>query len=265
MSVFDEMGKYWAEIADKGPIENQIQFIKKTFPKTGLILDLSCGTGRHLIRLSEEGYDVVGLDISSNLLKIAKSRWSGAQLVRGDMRFLPFKPETFSAGISMDNSFGYLPSEADDLQSLNELREKINHGGLFNIDVFNRDRLIIKYKTNRLINLKWALLPTLFKHNRIAKVMLSLFFSWKEYPSFCLLQKRTVDADGKRLQDLWVIRDKEDGQIRVFNHNVRLYELKHLQGMLENAGFTVCQIYGDYKEQSFSPNSNRLIFIAYSF
>ncbi|HUK84942.1 MAG TPA: class I SAM-dependent methyltransferase [Candidatus Acidoferrum sp.] len=156
MNVFDEMGKYWAEIADKGKIENQIRFIKKTFPKTGLILDLACGTGRHSILLSKEGYDVVGLDISSNLLKIAKSRWSGTQLIRSDMRFLPFKTAAFSAAISMDTSFGYLPSEADDIKSLSELRETINCGGIFMIDVFSRECLILKYKTSRLSNLKWA-------------------------------------------------------------------------------------------------------------
>jgi SAM-dependent methyltransferase len=230
-----------------------------------LILDLACGTGRHLIGLSKEGYDVVGLDISLNLLRIAKSRWSGAQLVRGDMRFLPFKPEAFSAAISMDTSFGYLPSEVDDMQSLSELRETVNHGGVFNIDVFNRERLILKYKTNRLIDFKWILLPTLLKPNRFAKWILFRFFSWKEYPSFLLLQKRTVDADVKQLHDLWVIHDKEDGQIRVFSHSVRLYEMNHLQWMLENAGFTVSQVYGDYKGQSFSSNSSRLILIAYSF
>ncbi len=262
MYVFDKMGKYWTEIADKGQIENQVQFAKKTFQTTGLILDLACGTGRHLIRLSKEGFDVVGLDISSNLLKIAKSRWSEAQLVRGDMRFLPFKPASFSAAISMDTSFGYLPSEVDDSQSLNELRETLNHGGVFNIDVFNRERLILKYKTNRLTNLKWILLPTLLKPNRFAKRILFQFFKWKEYPSFLLLQKRTVDADGKQLHDLWVIRDKEDGQIRVFSHSVRLYEMKHLQELLRNVGFAVNQVFGDYDERSFSPKASRLILVA---
>ena len=262
MSVFGEMGKYWAEIADKGQIENQIQFIKKRFPTTGLILDLACGTGRHLIGLSKEGYTVVGLDISSNLLKIAKSRWSGAQLVRGDMRFLPFKPAAFSAAISMDTSFGYLPSEADDMQSLSELRAIVNHGGTFNIDVFNRERLIQKYKKNRLIDFKWTLLPTLLKPNRFENWILFRFFNWKEYPSFLLLQKRTVDTEGKQLHDLWVIRDKEDGQIRVFSHNVRLYEMKHLQELLRNVGFEVNQAFGDYEERSFSPNSSRLILVA---
>lgn len=264
VNVFDKMGKYWAEIADKGQIENQIQFIKKNIPSTGVILDLACGTGRHSIRLSIEGYNVVGLDISSNLLRIAKSRCSGTQLVRGDMRFLPFKPAAFSAAICMDTSFGYLPSEVDDVQSLSELKETVNHGSVFNIDVFNREHLILKYKANWLMDFRWKLLPTLLKPNRFSKWMLFRVFNWKEYPSFLLLQKRTVDADGIRLHDLWVIHDKEDGQIRVFSHSVRLYERKHLQSMLENAGFTVSEVYGNYKEQSFSPNSKNLILLACS-
>ncbi len=74
MNVFDQMGVYWAEIADQNPTERQVQFIENTLKPQGLILDLACGTGRHMIPLSKEGYDVVGLDISRNLLKIAKTR-----------------------------------------------------------------------------------------------------------------------------------------------------------------------------------------------
>jgi len=103
---------------------------------------------------------------------------------------------------------------------------------------------------------------TLLKPNRISRWMLFSFFSWKKYPSFLLLQKRTINSDGKRLNDLWVIRDKKDGQIRIFNHNVRLYEIMHLRGLLENAGFAVNQVYGDYNGQGFSFNSNRLVLVA---
>ncbi|MGA3290203.1 MAG: class I SAM-dependent methyltransferase [Candidatus Bathyarchaeia archaeon] len=73
-----------------------------------MVLDLTCGTGRHLIPLSKDGYSIVGLEVSRNLLRIAKNRWSSIQLVRGDIRCLPFKPEAFSVVVSMDNSFGYL-------------------------------------------------------------------------------------------------------------------------------------------------------------
>ncbi len=122
MNVFDEMGIYWAEIADKNQTEKQLQFLKNHLKPEGYVLDLACGTGRHSIPLSKEGYGMVGLDVSANLLKIAKQRDGQIELVRGDMRFLPFKPQAFAAAVSMDTSFGYLPSEQDDRVSLAEVR-----------------------------------------------------------------------------------------------------------------------------------------------
>ena len=262
MNVFGEMGKYWAEIADQNQTDRQILFIKNTLKPEGFMLDFACGTGRHLIPLSKEGYSAVGLDISANLLRIAKSRWRNAQLVRADMRFLPFKPETFSAAVSMDTSFGYLPTEQDDLQSLKALHDALIKGGLLIVDVFNRERLILKYKSSRLKELRWAFLPVLLKPNRLAKWLLFRFFKWKEYPSFFLFQKREITANGERLNDLWVVCDKGDGEIRVFEHIARLYEFKRLEGLLENTGFTVNAVYGDYGGQSFSRNSSRLILVA---
>lgn len=238
MNVFDQMGVYWAEIADKNPTQMQTQFIRETLKTQGLILDLACGTGRHMITLSKEGYDVVGLDISLNLLKIAKTRLSGIPVVRADMRHLPFRQQMFAAATSMDTNFGYLVAEEDDLQSLMELRKTLKLNGTLIIDVFNREQLMQKYTDKSPVNPKE-----------------------REYPSFFLLQKRTVDKNGSRLRDLWIVRNKTDGKIRVFTHVVRLYSLKVLQTLLEKGDFRVEGIYGDYNRQKFSPESNRLILV----
>jgi ubiquinone/menaquinone biosynthesis C-methylase UbiE len=237
MSVFDEMGKYWAEIADQNQTGRQIQFLQEMLKKNGWVLDLACGTGRHLIPLSNEGYVVVGLDISPNLLRIAKTRWREAQLVRADLRFLPFQPDAFSAAVSMDTSLGYLPSEQEDRQSLRELRVVVHRDGVLIVDVFNCKRLMKRYQANG-------------EPKR------------REYASFFLLQERMVTTDGSRLHDLWTVRDKADGQVRVFEHVARLYTLGSLQGIVEKAGFSVKAVYGDYEGQTFSSESSRLIFIA---
>ena len=267
MSVFDKMGYYWAEIADKNPTEKQIQFLKNTLKADGIVLDLACGTGRHSIPLSKEGYGMVGLDASLNLLRIAKQRWSQIQLVRGDMRFLPFKSGAFSAAISMDTSFGYLSSEHEDMLSLTELLETLSQDGTLIVDVFNREKLMPKYSlgmSSRFFNrLKWVPLPILLKfHNRLARWLLFRLFKWKEYPSFFLLEKQTVNANGERLCDLWVVYDRAKGQMMVFEHVVRLYGFSGLQVLLEKAGFLVNRVYGGYEGQNFSPNSSRLIMVA---
>ena len=62
--VFDEMGDYWAELADWNSTRRQIDFIKDTLKVEGLVLDLCCGTGRHSIPLNREGYRMAGLDVS---------------------------------------------------------------------------------------------------------------------------------------------------------------------------------------------------------
>ena len=238
MNIFDEMGLYWAEIADQNQTEKQLELLKNRLKPEGYVLDIACGTGRHTISLSKDGYDMVGLDVSANLLKIAKQRSGKVQLVRGDMRFLPFKPQTFAAAISMDTSFGYLPSDADNRISLAELRRVLFQRGVFVIDVFNREKLATRYKG---------------QNNSIKT---------KEYPSFFLQQQRTVSTDGEWLCDSWTTRDKSDGKVRFFEHKVRLFGKGELQELLEEAGFAVEEVYGGYKMEKFNADSPRLILLA---
>jgi ubiquinone/menaquinone biosynthesis C-methylase UbiE len=238
MNVFDKMGIYWAEIADQNQTEKQLQFLKNHLKPDGYILDLACGTGRHIIPLSQQGYGLVGLDVSANLLRIAKERSSNIQLVRADMRFLPFKAEAFEAATSMDTSFGYLPSEEDDTVALAEVRRILMHKGIFVLDVFNRQELTTKYREDE-----------------------NQLFKQKEYPSFFLQQKRTVTPKGDWLCDLWIIQDKANGRESVFEHAVRLYEHSKLEVMLNKAGFAVEEVYGGYEGENFGSESHHLILI----
>jgi ubiquinone/menaquinone biosynthesis C-methylase UbiE len=234
MNVFDDMGVFWAEIADLHQTDQQLGFLKSQLKPGGYVLDLACGTGRHTIPLSQAGFGMVGLDVSAKLLRIAKQRSKEIAVVRGDMRFLPFKAEAFAAAVSMDTSFGYLPSEQDDAASLAEVQRVLGRDGVLVVDVFNREELKRKYGDKG-------------------------YMTRREYPSFWLLQKRTVTKDGGRLHDLWTIYGKADGQIRVFEHEARLYTLDGLHVLLKNAGFAVKEVYGDYDKSVWSVGSSKLI------
>jgi ubiquinone/menaquinone biosynthesis C-methylase UbiE len=237
-NVFDEMGVYWAEIADNNQTQRQIQFLKNLLKPTGYVLDLACGSGRHSIALNADGYMMVGLDASRKLLKIAKQHSEEISVVLGDARFLPFKTGTFTSVVSVDTSFGYLPSEADDKVSLSEVRRVLSKMGLFLIDVFNQEYLDLKYKVQ------------------------SNSTKEKDYPSFFLLQKRTVSDSGSWLCDSWTIHDKTDGHVRFFEHKVRLYGRDKLSCLLESVGFRVNQVFGGYEGENFRFDSSRLIFLA---
>jgi SAM-dependent methyltransferase len=265
-NVFDEMGVYWSEIADANYTSQQTQFIKSSVFKEGLVLDLACGNGRYTNPLTVEGFSIVGVDASRKLLKIAHTRSPQSVFVLADIRFLPFSQGAFASALSMDTSFGYLPSEDADLQSLKELRTALKSGGLLVLDVFNRERMANKYREDlkgRVASgLEWSLLPLLLRFKGLGQRLLLWCFKWKEYPSFCLLQKRTVSADGGRLCDLWVVYDKATGQMRLFRHSIHLYGLSQLKGLLEKAGFAVKGQYGSYSRETYSADSSRLIVLA---
>jgi ubiquinone/menaquinone biosynthesis C-methylase UbiE len=258
--VFDEMDSYWAEIADWNSTTKQVDFLESALKVEGLILDLCCGTGRHSIPLSTEGFHLIGLDVSPNLLRIAKERATQAKaefpLVRGDMRHLPFKSEAFAAVMSMDTSFGYLQSEEEDVQSLREVQRVLGRSGLLLIDVYNREHIVLNHRKKSEFQLAFT--------RAFARVF-PFFFKWREYPSFCMLQKRTLGNKGWKIHDLWIIRDKKTGKTRVFDHVVRLYAFWQLEMMLRKAGFRIKITYGSYDRQRFTRDSSRLIIIAERF
>ncbi len=237
-SLFDELGAYWTEIADARNTEKEVEFIAKATKTLGLVLDLCCGTGRHSILLAKKGWNIVGLDISTNLLRTAKERMAKSDvhfpLVRGEMRHLPFKSATFATVINMFTSFGYLPSEKEDLKSLKEVARTLRLDGSFLIDIVNREHLLQVFQEK----------------------------DWGEFPSFYMLETRTLDAERSRLYSQWILIDKNSGRAGTFDHNLRLYSLPQLQKMLEEAGFTAEEVYGNYEGQEYNLDSSRLIVLA---
>ena len=53
--------------------KNDLKAVKKHIKK-GQILDVACGTGRHMIPLLKSGYEVTGVDLSSGMLKVLRMK-----------------------------------------------------------------------------------------------------------------------------------------------------------------------------------------------
>jgi SAM-dependent methyltransferase len=61
------------------------ELIRERNPSACTLLDVACGTGKHLERLQRE-FEVEGLDLDVDLLAIARGRLGAVPLHRGDMR-----------------------------------------------------------------------------------------------------------------------------------------------------------------------------------
>ncbi|WP_435344949.1 class I SAM-dependent methyltransferase [Haloarchaeobius sp. HRN-SO-5] len=113
------------------------------------VLEIACGTGRFTVMLAERGADIVGLDISAEMLQQGrkKARAAGVEdhleFMRGDAARLPFPDDHFDAVVAM--RFFHL---ADTPASfLSEMR-RVSKDQVF-FDTFNR------FSTRSIYN--WAL------------------------------------------------------------------------------------------------------------
>src|SRR5437588_12870355 len=72
-------------------------------PGGGCCLDLCCGTGAHLAALAGLGWQVTGVDISADQLRLAGERAAGREieLVQADAARLPFPDGCFDAAVSL--------------------------------------------------------------------------------------------------------------------------------------------------------------------
>jgi SAM-dependent methyltransferase len=238
VNIFDDMGVDWEAIVNARDTARETGFIESVLSKRGVVLDLCCGTGRHSIILQRKGWTMIGLDLSKNLLAIAKQNMTREgvdfPLILGDLRFFPFR-QAFDAVISMFTSFGYLPSEDDDVKSFKEIKRILRKGGRFVLDVANRDHIIRVF------------------HER----------EWADYEPFYMLEKRSLElGETSRLLSEWTIIRRGTGEVKMLQHNVRLYGFQRLKQMLKKAGLGVEQVYGSYDGKQFSSDNSRMILLA---
>lgn len=97
------------------------------------ILDIGCGPGRDAKTFVEDGMDVLGIDISEEMLDIAREKVPQAEFKKIDMRNLPFDSDSFD-GIWSAGSLQHIPrDEMRDL--LEELRRILKEGGILFSDL----------------------------------------------------------------------------------------------------------------------------------
>jgi len=123
--------------------EAECDFVETLIQRSGVdvesIIDLGCGTGGHLIPLSRRGYCMTGVDVSPQMLDIAKEKTRSAgidtPLFEGDLRTVD-TGKRYDAAISMFSVFGYLQSNSDVAEACGNIRKMLNPGGLFIFDVW---------------------------------------------------------------------------------------------------------------------------------
>jgi len=157
-SVFRAYAQFYDRIYADKDYTAECSFVQWILTANGIpagarILDLGCGTGGHVIPLMKAGCDVTGVDVSAEMIAIAKAKAAeeglDPELIVGDARTLDLG-RRFDAVISMFAVVGYQLSNDDLAAMLAVARSHLDVGGIFTFDAwFGPAALTVKPEKRR--------------------------------------------------------------------------------------------------------------------
>ena len=122
-----------------------MHYLRQHLPSTGCVLDAGGGPGRYSLELCRTGYEVVLLDLSSELIAIAKDRFTSEEeavqnrlleLVVGDIRDLShFNPNHFDAVLCLGGPLTHISDETERMKATAELVRVAKPGAIVCISV----------------------------------------------------------------------------------------------------------------------------------
>lgn len=149
MEAYTDFALVYDTLMDNTPYERWCEIITGILKRYGiekeLVLDLGCGTGTLTELLAKEGYDMIGVDFSEEMLNRAmeKREESGLQILYllQDMREFELYG-TVKAVVSVCDSLNYLLEEEDIIETFRLVNNYLDPNGLFIFD-FNT---VYKYR-----------------------------------------------------------------------------------------------------------------------
>ncbi|MEI6288339.1 MAG: class I SAM-dependent methyltransferase [Actinomycetota bacterium] len=199
------------------------QIVNKYNIKTDICLDVACGTGNISRLLAELGFGVVGVDISPEMIQIAKSKMPKERFVCSDIRNLALSKE-YTQGISFAVSFydslNYLLTDEDMIRAFRSVYSSISSGTIFLFDMNTIDHVKAaqQYK------------PRILDEKEFYSV-----YSFSGEDRFWILD---IDIFIKEGESYRLVREK---------HTERGYDEKDIAPLLKQVGFDLLEVIEERK------------------
>lgn len=250
-AVFDRIARFY-DYEQESFVKDIPFYVEYAEKCGGKVLELACGTGRVLIPIAQEGIQVTGIDISEQMLNIArgkiveldKSIKENIEIVQGNMKQFYLKKK-FSMIYIAFRSFQGLLTKQDQGACLECVNIHLEDNGLFILDLF-APRHDILAQVKRSLNLdkfydkendlyidrrcedEYDLANQTLKENR--------FYEW-------------TDKNGKSHEKIWSFELSY-----LFRYEAEL--------LLEKYGFKVDNVFGDFDKSPYNYHSGEQIFVA---
>ena len=243
MSSYNHFASVYDELTENVEYKKRFEYMMSFFNDFSIsapskVLDLACGTGNFSVLFSNAGYNVTGIDASTEMLTVAETKCSGkVDLRRGDMRSFELG-EKYDACICCLDSLNHLPS-IDDVQSTFDcVHDSLKTGGLFIFDV-----------------------NTIYKHNKILSDQTFVF----DCENYFLSWDNEYISDGEVEIFLDLFTKEKDGRYSRYSENFKekAYTSEALKKLLK-LHFDIVGIFDDMTRNEPNNASERLYFVCRS-
>ncbi|MBN1846868.1 MAG: methyltransferase domain-containing protein [Sedimentisphaerales bacterium] len=155
------------------------------FDRPGDLIDLGCGTGRHLLAFCRRDFRVVGIDLNEHMLIMARTKLrqahlaDRARLIRADFCHLPVEPAgggsyltegRYDYALCMFSTLGLIRGHRNRFAFLATVRRLLKPGGLLALHVHNRGANLFSHE-GRIFLLKNAIWHRLGRGERGDKIL----------------------------------------------------------------------------------------------
>ncbi len=242
----EQLYKKYARFYDKIYIdknyEKEVRFVKDQIKMCGIkgknLLDMACGTGNHARILAQSGFNVTGVDINKEMIKIAKSKVKDASFVKGSMQTFKSK-EKSDIVTCLFTSINYNKNISELKATLKNFYNLLNPYGILIFDL----GLVSRYEGGK----SDVFIDTYVENN----LQIGRIGQWKE-----------SKKDPNLYIASYIILIKEKGKFDfvIDKHELCLFSVKEVRLILKDIGFDT-KVYNDFTLNKFRKGSKRPIFV----
>lgn len=238
---YEKFASIYDAIMDDSLYDKWTDFSLRHFPNDKKkLLELACGTGIQSVRFAQAGFEVTGLDLSGDMLEIAKKRTQAAGL---DLSFIQTNMLDLSSADQYDlvtcysDSICYMQDEVEVGDVFKEVYHHLNEGGVFIFDVHST------YQIDEVF-------PG-YSYHENAEDFAMVWDSYEDEGPHSVVHELT-----------FFIQD-EDGRFTRFDeiHEERTYDILTYDILLEQAGFKSFKVYADFEDEDPTEDSKRWFFV----
>jgi len=223
-----------------------VEYVQKIWErynkKPSLIAELGCGTGNITGRLAKKGYDMIGIDISEEMLfeAMEKARRDNLEILYLQQDMTEFELYgTVDIVLSLCDSMNYITDDEDMLKVFKLANNYLNPKGLFIFD------LNTEYKFKEILAC-----------NTFAETTDDAAYIWEN----------TYDEEEK-INEYYVnffINDEKSGMYERVEeaHYERAYSLEEIKGFIEESGMEFLAAYDAFTFDEPKQNSERIYVVA---